>query len=536
MKNPVTSRSLLKRGLVSVGVAALFATMLPTAALAQTAPDVTTDEMSAVPSVQLVPRTADSYPFNAADHARVPVDLAASGFVEQEFFLRGYANVYTKADGSLGIHRSEVPYTNRILVRRPAAPNKASGTVFVDIYNASNGYDIEDMWRRLATNILANGHTYIGVTSKPVNVDALHQFDPERYGALSWYDQPLTDACDYDFATSGAWGEVPCTETGLAWDILTQVGNAVRDPQAGRQILGGIDVKSMFLIGQSQSSMYLNTYVNNFHNPVTEANGGQHVYDGYLSAAGNWVERSIRDGEFQRETVSSTGAVAGPATPVDIDVPWVVVDSEADRHVFTKQALLPRELDDQTRVWQVPGTGHTFSWSSVVPHNNELVKAGRPPRVFPTQFTPYPMEPAMIAAGQALIDNHQKGKALPASKWFDRDAAGELVRDVNGNVTGGLRYGLMDLTLAEFKGFATPGDMNGVANPISAEQFRATWNNRSQYLAQQRAYDNKLRQAGYLTADGQALFAERANVVLDRIGIAPLSKVVFPEPTVDPVV
>lgn len=527
MKNSV------RRGLATLGAAALIATMLPATASAQPG-DVTTDEMTAVPNVQWVPRTPDSYPFNAADHARVPVDLAASGFVEEEFFLSGNANVYTKADGSLGVHRTDVPYTNRILVRHPARPNKASGTVFVDIYNASNGYDIEDMWRRLSTNILANGHTYIGVTSKPVNVDALHTFDPERYESISWYDEPLTGSCDYSFATAGAWGEVPCTETGLAWDILTQVGNAVRDPQAGQQILGGIKPKSVFLIGQSQSSMYLNTYVNNFHNAVTDAKNGKHVYDGYLSAAGNWIERSIRDGEFQGKVLSATGAIAGPATPVDIDVPWVVVDSEADRHVFPTQALLPRPLDDQTRVWQVPGTGHTFSWSSVVPHNNELLKAGRPPRVFPTQFTPYPMEPAMTAAGQALIDNHQKGKALPPTQWFDRDANGELIRDNHGNVTGGVRYGLMDLTLAEFRGFATPGDMNGVANPISKQEFYSQWNNRNNYLGKLRAHDNKLRNAGYLTKDGQELFAERANVMMDRIGVQPLSNVVFPMPTVDP--
>ena len=34
-----------------------------------------------------------------------------------------------KADGTLGVERSDVPYTNRILVRRPAQANAASGTV-----------------------------------------------------------------------------------------------------------------------------------------------------------------------------------------------------------------------------------------------------------------------------------------------------------------------------------------------------------------------------------------------------------------------
>lgn len=281
--------------------------------------------------------------------------------------------------------------------------------------------------------------------------------------------------------------------------------------------------------------MYLNTYVNNFHQPVTRASGGRHVYDGYLSAAGNWLERSIRDDEYQHEVVSPTGMVRGPATPVDIDVPWLVVDAEADTQVFPTEATLPRALDDQTRVWQIPGTGHTYSWSPVVPHNDEVVKAGRPARVFPTQFTPYPMEPAIIAAGQALINHHQKRRPLPASQWFARDAAGELVRDARGNATGGVRYGLIDLPLAEYRGFATPGDMNGVARPISLAEFERTWRKRNLYLAKLRSHDSHLRSAGYLTLDGHETFQKRAHVMMDRIGVRPPSGIVFPTPTVDPV-
>lgn len=81
------------------------------------------EQMSAVPAVRHVPRTASSYPFAAADHARVPLDLASYGYVEEEFFLFGYANVYTKASGELAIERTAVPYTNRILVRHPAQQN-----------------------------------------------------------------------------------------------------------------------------------------------------------------------------------------------------------------------------------------------------------------------------------------------------------------------------------------------------------------------------------------------------------------------------
>jgi hypothetical protein len=38
-----------------------------------------------VPKATLIPVTADSYPFGAADHARVPEELSKIGYVEEEF-------------------------------------------------------------------------------------------------------------------------------------------------------------------------------------------------------------------------------------------------------------------------------------------------------------------------------------------------------------------------------------------------------------------------------------------------------------------
>ena len=49
-----------------------------------------------------VPVTADSYPSMAADTLQDPIDLRARGYVEEEFFVSGAANVYDwGADGAL---------------------------------------------------------------------------------------------------------------------------------------------------------------------------------------------------------------------------------------------------------------------------------------------------------------------------------------------------------------------------------------------------------------------------------------------------
>ena len=310
---------------------------------------------------------------------------------------------------------------------------------------------------------------------------------------------------------------MPCTETGLVWDILTQVGNAVRDPQAAEQILGGAELTSLILMGQSQSGLYLNTYVNNFHDAVKASNGGQPLFDGYLTAAGNWMERSIRDGEFQAVALedNSLASVPGPDTPVDIDVPWLIVDSKPTRRCPAggnrgAAAGLP------DRVWQVVGTGHTYSMSPVVPDNAELVKAGRPERVFP-RSTPRSRWNRPSSPPQALVAPTRWQHAA-ATRWFERDASGALVRDDHGNVRGGLRYGMIELPIAEFSAYPA-WDMNGVANPITVEEFRQNWTDRADYLAQMAEVDAGLIEDGYLTPDGEQLLVERANVVLDRIGV-----------------
>ena len=43
-----------------------------------------------------LPVTADSYPFGAADHTRVPTDLKKTGYVEEEFLAEGKANIYER--------------------------------------------------------------------------------------------------------------------------------------------------------------------------------------------------------------------------------------------------------------------------------------------------------------------------------------------------------------------------------------------------------------------------------------------------------
>ena len=82
--------------------------------------------------------------------------------------------------------RKLLPYTTRVLLRRPGVAT-ADSTAWVSILNASQGYDIEDDWRRAWDDvIIGRGDTYVAVTAKPINADALQVFDPVRYDSVKW--------------------------------------------------------------------------------------------------------------------------------------------------------------------------------------------------------------------------------------------------------------------------------------------------------------------------------------------------------------
>lgn len=69
-----------------------------------------------------VPVTATSQIYNSANvpGALPVIDLAAHGYVEEEYFLHGTADAFRhEADGTLSVLTKDVPYGTRIIVRRP---------------------------------------------------------------------------------------------------------------------------------------------------------------------------------------------------------------------------------------------------------------------------------------------------------------------------------------------------------------------------------------------------------------------------------
>ncbi len=119
-----------------------------------------------------------------------------------------------------------------------------------------------------------------------------------------------------------------------------------------------------------------------------------------------------------------------------------------------------------------------------------------------SEFVPEAWEPGGVGGGAAGERVKPGGEIIPGGEATERNPPLQL------------DGGAIELPLATYQGAG-----NGVAIPISKAAFDAQWKNRSQYLAKLRAFDNRMRQQGYLTKDGQELFAARAGLVLDRIGV-----------------
>src|SRR5699024_5025837 len=112
----------------------------------------------------------------------------------------------------------------------------------------------------------------------------------------------------------------------------------------------------------------------------------------------------------------------------------------------------------------------------------------------------------------------QRGAEIPASLWYDQ-AGGDLVRDEAGNVTGGVRYGLIEHPLGQYLGAAEPGAVYGSMDLISADEFAETYGTRADYLELMQAFDAEQLEAGYLTPWGADYLVDVANELLDRIGV-----------------
>jgi hypothetical protein len=458
-----------------------------------------------VPNVVLVPRTSTSIPFNAADRQFMPLNLAAFGYQEDEYFQSGTANIYTwtnKDSGPASKTGISGPYTTRFIVRKPSDPAKFSGTVIVELLNPSNMWDTYPQWSDIWNKILRDGDVYVGITQKPSSSDALKTYDPVRYAPLNWANpNPATVA------------QQP-QEEGLFWDMLNQLGALLKSGSASNP-LKGYKVEKVYATGESQSSMYLNTYINAIR-PFSFVAPGKPVFDGYMCNRGGSV-RSVRQGESAFTKADANYTVHGS------DVPVFAIFSQSEPFLNFAGTGRPDSdvRGDLYRQWDMPGTTHSFFANKMSRTGPvELAAIGKTVALPPENHDKLPDQYIVSAAMVALDKWARKGIPPAKNARFQMTADGKVALDQYDNALGGVRTPYLDVPIATYYAASNKADGSfnwegGMMVPFTNEALTALYPTKKDYVDPFCAKVDQLVKDGFILAvDGEQMKYDAVATVL----------------------
>ncbi|MCH7749766.1 MAG: M28 family peptidase [Acidobacteria bacterium] len=326
------------------------------------------------------------------------IDLAGYGYVEEEFFIEGTANRYTTPELATGrIVDGGHPYKTRLVVRRPASPDRFNGTVVVEWNNVTAGRDLDIDWFQAGAYFVRNGFVWIGVSAQRVGVDHLRQWSPARYGSLDVTHDGMIE------------------DDALSYDIFSAVGRAVRDP-GDVDVLGGLDAARLFATGHSQSASRLAVYLNSVH-------PRDPVFDAVVVHGGG---RRIRQ---------------------DQDVKIWKLMAEGD---MVSRADIRQPDTDTFRTWEVAGSSHVDIFFRIESSRVAALEAGRELATAETgipdcerpAYSRVPFRHVLHAAFDHLVRWVEDATPPPTAPPIDTASVGPpavFARDARGNALGGIR-------------------------------------------------------------------------------------------------
>jgi hypothetical protein len=409
-------------------------------------------------------------------------DLSDYGYVEQEFFIEGSANVYTTTPaGQTGsVLSSGHPYRTRIIVRRPSSPWRFNGVVLLEWQNVTAGYDIDAHWGVSWPHFVQQGYAWVGVSAQRVGVHGASAVPgaapdappPVNNGLKAW------SAIRYGSLDVTAGGTV--TDDALCYDIFSQAAQAIRNP-SGVRPLGRLRPRLVLAIGASQSAGRLSTY----HNAIHPLHG---VVDGfYLLVGGAGLRTDLDVKVFQY--LSETDLGRGPSRRM--------VDSE------------------NFRSWEVAGSAHSSYYS-------DQYRAPLVLRDFATD--PWPAEctlpPYSRVRGYYVINAQydwlvrwvRDGEAPPSAPKleFTTGETPAIARDERGFALGGIRLPEIEVPTALNAGAnsgATFCGLYGTHQPFDAATLNELYPSHFGYVRAVVESARRNQRAGYILRDATREYA-----------------------------
>lgn len=370
------------------------------------------------------------------------LDLSLDGYVEEEYAVSGLANIYGYVDNAaqspeVEVIEADVPYTTRILVRRPVDPKRFNGTVIYEVLNATAGWDGDPIWQSNFDYMTREGAVWVGMSTKPNTVDFL------RDGWAAW---PLVtrNASRYASMSMPIFGQV--------WDMLNQTGRLLKTPTSVDNPLADLDVERIIMVGYSQSAAYQVTHANSFYADAMMPNG-ELIIDGYYIATGGSRAKHVTGPDTMPESLPSGDA----RNFLLSDAPTFRFQTQTEVVGFGAFLVRQDEHDNPAmRFYEMAGGSHVDAELDVVGGQALVRDLGLPPSFCATPEVP--INPIIIGFVQsALLEGLSQwisdGTEPPASRFMDLLFPGgvaEIALDAHGNAIGGVRPPQIEVPLGTY--------------------------------------------------------------------------------------
>jgi len=461
-----------------------------------------------LPVAELLPVTGGSLAKRSVPFITQADEIAAYDYVEEEYLLTGMANIYDYTDDAgqspqVAVTQSGLPYTTRLLIRRPANGKLFNGTVYLDIVNATRGFDSDITWHYSSRMIMREGAIYVGMTSKTDTVNFLR----DEFGRAP-----------YSPRNYSRYANLEMSHDGQVWDMLSQTGALLKTRQNSSNPLAGLRVKRIILAGYSQSAGYVKTFVNSFHADAVLVNG-RHVFDGYFEGGGSFASKKpdpVAAGE-------EFNPAQDPRNKTLLPAPAPVMRFQTQTEVnsfFDSKATRQTEVDSPlVRTYEMAGGVHVDSrqyWFEIEQNRAELGLEPAWPNCSVEPST-LPVEFVHSALLSRLDDWIETGRLPPSSKLLSLVPGGNggvvIETDEDGNAIGGVRLPQLDVPTGVWSD-ASPDVwclLHGSYVPFSEAELaeRYPWHRRyvrRNYMATVQAY-----------RDGTLLFPDAWDIYWDAV-------------------
>jgi hypothetical protein len=440
--------------------------------------------------------------------------------VEEEYLVSGTATLYNYAHnpprGPTDIVpiQSDVPYKTRIIVRRPAKHGHFNGTVVIEWWNSTGGFDVAPVWDTSAEYFARQGAVYVGVTNSTTSLGFL-------VGGCSLLGI-LPPTCGTRYST------LSLPENGLAFEMVSQIANLLKSDSPQNPLPDKFDVERLYHAGESQQGGSIVTYASAFH---FGANDGYFVQQAATARPINFGPACGAQGSPPYP--DCTPRLQFPDNLVRSDLPVPVVHAITETDIQVLFGVVGRQADTPTfRYYEVAGGGHLTVHQDV-----EIIPAGilGPAPLFLEDLCQFPLNttadgPVFVsyvfnALWENLEQQVRRGVEPPPGVQMDV-VNGVVQRDEFGNGLGGVRLPSLEAPIATY----TPGnsaDLNlppflqGIGNlacflassvaPFDAATLGELYPKHGTYVNEVARAANRLRAEGFLLNTDQTTIVTTAS-------------------------